>query len=69
MRKDVNLKILERYGFKLYKRPKENVYLFKKGDSLIFVNLDLKLIEFRGDISLNFKAYKLLLDFVFDKYI
>ncbi|KXB46609.1 hypothetical protein HMPREF3188_00684 [Tissierellia bacterium KA00581] len=69
MKKDVNLKILERYGFKLYKRPKENVYLFKKGDSLIFVNLDLKLIEFRGDISLSFKAYKLLLDFVFNKYI
>lgn len=31
MKKDVNLKILERYGFKLYKRPKDNVYLFKKG--------------------------------------
>lgn len=62
-------KELEKVGIFLYKIPYENVYLFKKGDSLIFVNLDLKLIEFRGDISLSFKAYKLLLDFVFDKFI
>jgi len=45
MRKDVNLKILERYGFKLYKRPKDNVYLFKKRDAYITIDMEYKIFE------------------------
>lgn len=69
MRKDINLKILERYGFKLYKRPKENVYLFKKRDEYITIDMEYKIFEPKNIKFLNFHCIRAIYNFMLNECI
>lgn len=62
-------KILQKNNFTLYKKINSKVFLFKKKETFLNINLELKTIEFSSPIYLNFECIKAIYDFMLKEFL